>query len=449
MQTARKIAEYAVNTRFESFPNPVITRAKDLALSALGSAVLGAGMDVTEVLHDYVRANGAPAEAGVIGKGYRTSAEFAALVNCSASHCTELEDVAFPEAVYTCHLIPSVFAVGEKMKSRGKDVLSALIIGYEVSARPGVIATNGGAFDRGWLAPPHLGTMGVAAAAARLMGLSVEQTEGAITLAASLASGLFRQTGTGAHVIEAGISGRNGVAAAVLAKAGLAGNPTILNGKAGYYDALSGHPELDFDLASDDSVRLMQVGVKRYPCCYFLQRIIDSVTDIMKKNKLTADDVESVTIAVNAMFNRVVRYEEPTDGEEARFSLPHAVAAALSGQRVFFDTFTTAKVNDPKLKELRKKVKWVRHADFEGGVMEADNPITVRLKSGVEHKVSATLHKGEPRNPLTQSEIIERFKHCAEDVLPESRMDEIANLVYRMDSVDDVSKVMAPLTAVH
>ena len=235
MQTTTRLAQYLCNTGYDDIDAAVIERSKELALSSLGSAVLGANMEVTRIMAEYAKQSGAHAEAGVIGSSFRTSAEWAAVLNCTASHCTELEDVAWPEAMYTCFLFPTVFTLGEKLHASGRAVLEALVLGYEIAARQGTICTEGGGASRGWLTGAHLGAIGAAGAVAKLMGLGEEQTRNALSLAASMAGGLIRQTGSGAHVIEAGLAGRNGIMAAALASRGLTGNPTILEGKSGYW----------------------------------------------------------------------------------------------------------------------------------------------------------------------------------------------------------------------
>lgn len=117
MRTTQQLAQYVLDTDYGDIDPVVIQRTKDLALSSLGSAVLGSQMTVTRTLADYARGDGGAQEAGVIGAGYRTTAEWAAAINCTSAHCTELEDVAWPEAVYTCFLFPTVFAFGETLKS--------------------------------------------------------------------------------------------------------------------------------------------------------------------------------------------------------------------------------------------------------------------------------------------------------------------------------------------
>lgn len=261
------------------------TRAKELCLSALGSAVAGAGMDLCKILIEYARAAAAAPEAGVIGTGLRTSTELAALLNCTASHCTELEDVSFPELGYTCGVIPAMFTLGEKCGSSGRAVLEAVIVGFEITARPAMFS---GAFDQGWQPAPHFGTIGVAAGAAKLLELDATRTGHALSIGASFAAGLARQAGSGAHTIEAGNSGRNGIMAALLAARGVTGNPTIMEGPCGYWDTLAKDASLDFSLGTGEDFRVMEVGVKVYPCCYFLQRIIEGALAMVREHGIVA-----------------------------------------------------------------------------------------------------------------------------------------------------------------
>ncbi|MGE4336041.1 MAG: MmgE/PrpD family protein [Pigmentiphaga sp.] len=444
MQTTRQMANYVCQTGYADMDRIVIDRVKDICLSALGSAVAGSRMDVSRLLADYVGQSGAPREASLIGFGTGTSAELAAFVNCSASHCTELEDVAFPEAAYTCHIVPSMFALGEKLGASGRAILEAIVLGYEITARP---AMTSKAFSRGWQATAHFGTIGAAAGAGKLLGLNEAQMTHALSIAASFAGGVGRQTGSGAHVIEAGAAGRNGILAATLAAAGLTGTPTIMEGKAGYWDAVGGNGELDFVLGKGTDFRVMQVGFKAYPCCYFLQRIIDGVKQLVAEHRILPHEVDAVEVEVNALFQRIVPHEHPRDGEEARFSLNHAVAAALAGDDVFVETFTVQSVQDPRLAALRPKVKMLRHADWDGGVMESDNPLVIRMTDGRQFAKRCLTHHGDPKDPLDRQEVIARFDRCARGVLSAQVRGEVAALVYELDELADVRGLMQRLAA--
>jgi 2-methylcitrate dehydratase PrpD len=446
MGIAARLAHYVTATHIEDFDDAVIERAKDLCLSSIGSAVLGANMHVAAVMADYVKAQGARGEAGVIGFSFRTSVELAAMLNCDSSHSTELEDVAWPEAQYTCCLIPAVFTLGEKLGASGRAVLEAMIIGFEVAARPGMTLSNGGAAARGFLSCANVGTLGVAAAAARLMSLDIDRARAALTLAASVGGGLVRQTGSSAHVVEAGFAARDGIMAAELARRGLGGNPAILDGKAGYFDALAGQPDLEIAPGTGSDLRIMAVGQKKYPCCYMLQRIIDETKGLIAAHGIIADEVAEVRVEVNGAFPAIMKYPEPNDVEEARFSLPHVVAATLVGEPMDVRTFSADKLDDPRIIAQRGKTNMIVHDEWGYDQLGAADQIAVVMRDGRRFEAVATVARGDAVNPLTRGETVAKFMSCTDGRIPAALQRETAMALSGLETVPDVAPMMDALT---
>lgn len=446
MTIADQIAHYVHETGLDDFDAAVVERTKDLALSSIGSTVLGAGMQVPAILADYVRALAGADQAGVIGFGFSSSTELAAMMNCNSSHCTELEDVAWPEAQYTCCLIPAMFTLAQALDSSGRELIEAIVIGFEVAARPGMICSNGGAAARGFLSCANNGTIGVAAGAAKLMKLSENQIRDAVTLATSIGGGLVRQTGSAAHVVEAGFAGRDGIMAATLAARGLGGNPSIMDGKAGYYDALAGQPDIAFDLGTGADLRVMAVGQKKYPCCYLVQRIIDGVKELVAAHGIVADDVTEVRVEVNRAFPTIVKYREPRDVEEARFSLPHVVAGALVGEPMDVHTFSAAKLDDPAILAQRGKVKMIVHDEWGYDQLGKEDILTIRMTDGTEYRTVCTVAHGDAESPLSRDETVAKFRACTDGILPDDvQRDAIATLT-GLEAAASVAPLMASLT---
>lgn len=320
------------------------------------------------------------------------------------------------------------------------------MIGYEVAARPGTVCTEGGGQQRGWLTCAHLGTIGAAAAACKLMNLDVDHTRNALSLAASMAAGLLRQTGSGAHVIEAGLAGKNGIMAAKLARSGLTGNPTIFEGKGGYWDGLSGQPDADFELGRGNDFRIMAVGMKKFPCCYLSQRLIDGIQRVVSAHGIMPDQIESVEVGVNRTFPRIFKYPRPANCEEARFSLPHIAAAALSGERMMFETFSDEKVRDPKLLALGARVNMVVHEDWPDGQLEGTNPVTILMKGGQRYFVDCAGAHGDASDPLTSAEVIQKFRDSTVGRLTGGRIETVAGMISALETESDVSPLMNLLT---
>jgi 2-methylcitrate dehydratase len=442
MKTTQDLADYAFATRFEDLDPAVVERVKDLSISALGSAVLGARMRVTEMMVDYAAGKEAPAQATVIGSDLRTSAEWASVLNNTASHCTELEDVAWPDATYSCFLFPSTFTLAETFNADGRALIEALAVGFELASRPGVVLADAGGVARGWLTGALLGTVGVAAAASKLKGHDRATLGNSIAVAASFGAGLNRQTGSGAHVIEPGFAGRNGLMAAELAERGLTGNPTIMEGRAGYWDAIAGQPDIDFEFGSGRDMRIMAIGMKKYPCCYLTQRIIDGLFDVMAENGLGADDVVRVEVGVNRTFPQILKYPTPRNAEEARFSLPHIVSAVLNGETLSVDTFTDEKVRDPRLLAHHDKVVMTVHDDWGSAQLGEKNTLTVTTRDGRTLERECRTARGDPSHPLSREELIDRFLKTAGPLMRPGKAEQAIEGLTRLETQDDLARLM-------
>ncbi len=439
-------AKFVQDTNYGHFDKETVTYAKSLCLSGLGMTVRGSRLPAGKVTAAYAKEAGDRQEAGVIGAGFRTSSEKAALVNATASHTTELEDDDMEDGACTMTVWPTAVALGEKLKRSGKEVLEGFILGYEVHSW---IGTACGAPMRGWIVAMHAGSLGSAACAAKMMGLNQYQTEMAIASAASQGGGLWRTMGTMGHFYEAGVACRNGICAAMLAKNGLTGNVSILDGARGLCDSLTGRGDFDFGALGNKlgrPFRVMLVGIKKYPCCYILQRIIDGVLELIDEHKISADDVESVDVEVNPLFPVLIQFPEPVSPEQSRFSVSHVVAAMMAEKKISEITFTDAKITDPEIARHRKKVRVTVHNEWESGFMAGVNPVTFKLKDGREFKKVCDKLKGHPPYLLTVDEVMMKYKECVKGILGEKEAEKVGEMIMDLDKLNDLSELMSLLT---
>lgn len=168
----------------------------------------------------------------------------------------------------------------------------------------------------------------MAAASAKLLKLGLEKTIMAVSISASHTSwGILGQAGSGSHLFEAELAGRNGIASAMLAKYGLTGQPDILETPMGFLHGVAGEaysvPKLG------EPFRAKNIGIKKYPCCFLEMHIIDGFIELIKAHNISADDVESVQVDVSPVFANTIRFHHPKNEEEARFSLPHSIACCF------------------------------------------------------------------------------------------------------------------------
>jgi 2-methylcitrate dehydratase PrpD len=442
MGTTRDIAEFVHKTTFDDFNPALVKHTKNVLLSGVGMSLAGVSTPTGKIVLNYVGECAAPEEAGVFGAGFRTSAEYAALANGTMSHSTELEDDSFPEGIYSVGIFPGVFALGEKLHVSGKEVIEAFVIAWDVAAKlalPLVKMLAG----RGMR--PAFSTIGVAASSAKLLKLDIEKTMMALSIVTSHTHwAVLSQTGTGTHLYEAGLAGRNGIASAILAKHGLTGQPDIFEIPRGYLQGVSGEaytlPKLG------EPYRVKEVGIKKYPCCYLEMHPIDGFIELIEAHNISADDVESIQVDVSPVFLNYVRFQHPKDEEEARFSLPHSIACCFLDKKPWIESYTAEMVTNPQVIALQDKVNMVAHPEWAKADLPwgGEIPITIRLKDGGEYKKVCS----GPHDPIIVSdeEVMEKYMKCALRVLSRNRAEQIAKIILALEKVEDISDLMSLLT---
>ena len=441
-QTTIRVAELVCKTKLNQIPREVIDYSKSLALSALGGMVSGAQIPSCKIVTRYVQRMGGNQEATVAASGFKTSVENAALANSHFAHTTEYEDDSMPEGVSAYTLYPPLLALAEKLGSPGSRVLEAFAAGYEVQSRLGIDCNN--ARKRGYLNLSLTGVLGVAAGAAKLLDLDVERTAWALSLAASQGCGLTRQTGTDAHFIEMGVAGRDGLAAALWASEGLTGSTTIFEGPKGFLDLKSaGEVSKPTDVVNNwgKPYRIMAVGIKSYPCCYHMQRYIQGVVDLKQAHGFRSDEVERVDVEVNPMVPQFIRYHEPRNLAEARFSMPHSLAVAILDDRITLRSFSDERVKDQDARELRQRVKMIVHEEWQYGA-SGPYPLTVILKDGTRLSKDCMQVNGQPPDLLPVERVIQKYRLCTDHLLAEDKIQESIRMILGLEELDNVARLM-------
>jgi 2-methylcitrate dehydratase PrpD len=350
----------------------------------------------------------------------------------------------------TYNVIPSVLAVGEALRSNGREIIEAFAVGYEIQAKLALHAP--GMFAIGHHTSPTTGAVGSAVGAAKLLQLSPDQIRHAMSTAATNACGLMRQTGYMCHLVECGLAAKNGVTAALWARDGFTGDPEIIEGSRGFIDTYSaGQYDLKGLVESlGKPFRIMEVGIKQYPCCYFTQRLIDGVKDLKEKYKLSADDVDVIEVYTAPYFRRLIHYPDPANGEEARFSIEHILAAVLLGEKIFLDLFTVEKVNDPRIVETKKKIKAIPDPSREKDVtfMSGNDKVIVKLKNGKQHEIICKVAKGDPPNYMSESQVKAMLKDCVAyaGFLSDKNLDRVCDIVFNLEKVNDITELMNTVT---
>ena len=443
MATTRRLAELIGELVFGDLPGEVVDYSKALALSAIGATVAGSSRAAGRIMTAHVRRAGGLPVATVCGAGLKTSVEVAAMANATFAHATEYEDDSFPEAVSTYTIFPPVFALGEKVRASGREVIEAFVVGYETQARIALACPE--ARRRGLLTLSVAGALGCAAAGARLLKLSSDRTAMALSLAASQASGIAAQTGTMAHLFEMGVAARNGLTAALLADGGFTGRADILEVPGGFFEIITGGrvPTLQEVVdAWGKPFRVMSVGIKMHPCCYHLQRIIEGVQLLKQEGRVVASQIERVQVEVNTFIPQIIKYQEPSNEEEAQFSLSHAVAAALLEDQIGPRSFGAEKIHEPSFREMRGKVEMVVRDEWGWETVGWTPQITIVLADGRRLTRGHSHAKGQPPDLLKFDDVIEKYRACVGREVAMGKIEATVRMVRGLEDLADVGELI-------
>jgi 2-methylcitrate dehydratase PrpD len=448
LPVTREMAARIAATNYSEFPPEVTDYSKTLAMSALGAMRAGPKSMGSDIVTRYARRAASSAEATVFGAGYKAPLELAALANATYAHATEYEDDSFPEAVSSYTIFPVIFALGEHLHASGRTALEAFVVGYEAQARVGIACRA--ARRLGYMVLSLAGSVGCAVAAAKLLGLDERETTHAISVAASQASGIGYQTGSMAHIIEMGFAARNGVTAALLAADGFTGREDVLEAPRGLLNLVTAG-----DVANPERIltdwgrpyRVLDIGIKRYPCCYHLQRIIEATVNLRQSGEFTALDIEKINVEVNAFFPTVVQYAEPLNQIEAQFSLPHALAAALLEPRVMPSSFSHGKIEDAAFQSLRSRVEIVVREDWGWTPTGWTPRISYRLRNGREIVAEPARCQGQPPDLLSFEACIDKYRVCVDGLMVEASIEKSIQLLRSLESCADVGGIVKLLAS--
>jgi 2-methylcitrate dehydratase PrpD len=354
-------------------------------------------------------------------------------------------------------VLPAVLSLGEHLGASGQDTLTAYILGLEVEGKMALDADfklmQSRLNHQSWY-----GSIGAAAACAKLLKLDVAKTRIALGIAANYACGLAVNHGSMAGAMAAGNACRNGVIAALMADAGITANPDIIEAKNGFYDTLVGAGHYDAErmaqgLGKPFYIESPGIGLKKYPSCYHTHRALDGVFQLLKKHRVRHKDIVEVDVGTSERAMRVLAFSEPETPYQAKFSMPHCIAAAVVNGQVTLDTFTSGKMADRDVVETRKKVHlsfpdlpiWPGLADVGPDTEFVGNPVTIRTTDGRSYNARVDIPRGDPALPLTDDELLVKYRDCGSSQLSPDEIERSVDLVLRLEKTADIGTLIANL----
>jgi 2-methylcitrate dehydratase PrpD len=455
MGVTRQLAAFIVDTTGVDIPPQAYGRAKEAMLDGLGCALVGSPTPIGKLMTRYVHERSETPRAAVIGSGFKTSAALAALANGTMAHALDFDDVNWSMSGHpTAPLLPAVLALGQEVHASGSDVLLAYALGFEVETKIG-LGINPRHYDLGWHATSTLGTLGAAAACAKLLSLDVEKTRMTFGIAASTAAGLRQNFGTMTKPLHPGQAAMNGVTAAQLAHLGWTADANILEAPYGFCQLYAGPNQYSLDdmvkrLGNPYELLATGVAIKQYPCCAFTHRALDGILALVQQHQLSAADVVAVECLVGRPTIEVLIHSRPQTGLEGKFSMQYCLAAALLDKRIGLLSFSDEKVRRPAAQQLFERVTMRLHPEAQDKSTNGEElpvTVTVTLRDGRTLSAPIPHAKGHPANPLTAIALQDKFEDCAYGVLERQDLRQVIALVQGLEQLDDIGTLMDVLMA--
>jgi len=437
----RALAEQARTLSYTDLPDDVRMLARQCVLDYVACTLAGAKDELTDILLAEAQEQGGGPIATVIGHSTRLPVLSAALVNGTASHALDFDDVniamtGHPSVV----LLSALLAVAEERGSSGRDVLTAFVAGYELQCRLGLLLAPGHYNVLGFHATGTLGSFGAATACAHLLGLDAEKFATALGIAGTQAAGLKSMFGTMCKPLHAGKAAYHGLLAARLAQRGFTSRGDVLECPQGF--ARTHSP--DFNPADalaepPGGFHIRNNLFKYHAACYMTHAPIEAARKLREQHGLTPDSIARIRLSLDETCDRICNIPAPRTGLEAKFSLRLTTAMALAGVNTGgLASYSEATAVDPTLIALRDKVEF----NFQNGRPNTIADLELVLTDG--RRVTATHDSGVPATDIAEQgrRLEEKFTSLAEPILGAATTRDLVDQIGRFDALRDLRCVM-------
>ena len=424
--------------------------ARNAMIDIVGCMVAG-GTDVaTRRTLDAVRDLG-DGPASIVGNTEMLTAPHAALVNGTAAHALDFDDNYHGNMGHaTAVLAPALLALGEERGCDGSAVLDAYIAGLEAMLviGKGVSLAH---YEKGWHTTSTIGTIGAAAAAARLIQLDVTGIQRAMSLGFSHASGSKLQFGNMAKPFHAGMAAKNALMAARYADAGLTAVEEPLEKAWGFrdlyigFDDSPGYEGATENIGSPLAIERYGLKVKIHPDCASTHCAVDGLLSLISEHGLEAHDIDKVETVVNKISYDNLMFSDPASEMQARFSMEYAIALVLSRGQLRISDFRSEAIADENVRYWLPKIKMMQSPEADP-LPVADNgrepaKVIVHMKDGRELEAFKQHARGVLQNPLTEDEMWAKFNDCVDGVAMSGKTADIRASIEAFEVLDHVGEL--------
>jgi 2-methylcitrate dehydratase PrpD len=451
-----RMATWACGLDGRKLPRAVVEKLKLAGLDTLAATLAGAGEEVARRVVPYARQGAGKGEAAIIGHRTRARLPGAALANGTMAHACDYDDSSWTMWGHpTAPVLPTALAACEHRGASGAAMLTALGVGIEVAKALG-IAMQPRHYKMGWHPTGTLGIFGAAAAAASGLELSAEHVQMALGIAASASAGLRINSGSMTKPLHVGFASRDGMEAALLARAGTTANPHALDGRGGFIDLYSPRDPVTPDAVAAAAASLGNpydvvspgLSPKIYPCCSDIHAAIDATLDLCAEHGLSADRVRAVRCGVSSLA--IINISRPIVASvlDAKFSMQYCLAVTLTEGPPALRHFTAEALAAPNVRALMRRIEVAAHPELAGAAGEAfSTPAIVEIETVDGRRLikSVRAMRGHPERPVPYARLVEKFRECAEPVLGADRTREAAALIDELPALPEISPLLRSL----
>ena len=448
-----KMAQFALDLKYEAVPEADIWEAKRFLLDSIGCALAAVNNEDMEMMYRFTEKLGGKPEATVIGRAEKTNASNAALMNCLLTRALDYNDIYWEEdPAHPSDIIGAALAAAEANGKTGRDALVAILIAYELTLR-WCHAAHPGVREIGWhhaslvqFVSPYV--------AGRLYDLDLDQMIAAVGISASshfTLGGVVAGHLTNMKNTAAPLASQAGVIAAMMAREGYTGPVEVFEGKEGVFEVINSvewRPEWPLKGLGEDFM-IRHCAYKAFPTEALTHQPISAALQLCQEHDLAAEDIAEILVETTVRGADILsdpsKYK-PTTKETADHSLPYVVAAAVADGNVLPSSFSDEKLKDPRIWDLLGKIKVVADPEIDAlfpAVKRAR--VTITTQGGESHTAQVDHAKGSPQNPMSDDEIVSKFRANASDVLSVEMQDRVIDLTWNFEKVEDLGDYLCLL----
>lgn len=454
------VAAFIADTRHAAIPDEVRTLGRKSILDGLGLAVAGAAAECGHIVNGYIEEfDGLARGCTVLGTQLRVPARFAAFANGIAIHAHDFDDTqlaAAKDRVYgllmhpTAPVLPAVLAVAERNQLSGAAFTEAYHVGIEICCKIAE-AADPRHYQDGFHTTATCGPFGAAAGVSSLLRLSLEDTAAVLGLAGSQSAGFRENFGTMTKPFHPGRAAESAVLAADLVQRGFSATHNILEAKRGFFSAACGG-------YNDDAIRNSLgnpwvfanpgISIKPHPSGSLTHPAMSALLELLVAHDVKPAQIAKIRVGTNHHMPTTLLHHDPRNELQAKFSMQFSAAILALRRRAGLNEYTDETVNLPEVREMMGRVDfYVNDEANAAGFDKMTSIIEIVLTNGPSLHARADFGKGSPANPMSWSEVADKFRECATygGVSP-AKANEVISMVETLETLPDLNRLTAALT---